>query len=225
MVILSENLGLPILGARLPKLNVVTTHGKMVLPDDLAGKWFVLFSHPADFTPVCTTEFVALADVYDDFLKINTELVGLSVDAVTAHLKWTEWINDNIGVPIKFPIIADSLGDVAKKLGMIHEAKGTDTVRSVFIVDPEGNLRITMHYPQEAGRNVQELLRIIRALQYSDKNKVAMPENWPNNTRLGSDVIIPPATTEQLIVERKKAMKDNPDYDYKDWWFISKKIK
>ncbi|HZJ89670.1 MAG TPA: peroxiredoxin [Bacilli bacterium] len=222
---MKENSSLPILGARLPKLEVVTTHGKMVLPDELAGKWFMLFSHPADFTPVCTTEFVALADYYDEFLKVNTELVGLSVDAVTAHLKWTEWIKDNIGVEIKFPIIADSLGDVAKKLGMIHEAKGTDTVRSVFIVDDKGDLRITMHYPQEAGRNVEELLRIIKALQYSDKNKVAMPENWPNNARLGSDVIIPPATTEQLIVKRKKEMKDNPDYDYKDWWFISKKIK
>ncbi len=222
---MNENLGLPILGARLPKLEVVTTHGKMVLPDDLDGKWFILFSHPADFTPVCTTEFVALADIHDEFLKINTELVGLSVDAVTAHLKWTEWIKDNIGVEIKFPIIADSLGGVAKKLGMIHEAKGTDTVRAVFIIDNRGNLRTMMYYPQEAGRNVQEILRVIKALQYSDKNKVAMPENWPNNPRLGSDVIIPPATTEQLIVERKKEMKDNPDYDYKDWWFISRKMK
>lgn len=220
---MENNMGLPVLGARLPELKVTTTHGKMILPDDLSGKWFVLFSHPADFTPVCTTEFVSLAAKHKDFLALNTELVGLSVDAVTAHLKWTEWIKDNMGQEITFPIIADSLGRVASKLGMIHEAKGTDTVRAVFIVDNNGDLRTMMYYPQEAGRNVNEILRTIKALQHADKHKVAMPENWPNNERMGDDVIIPPAKTEKLAQERRETMKNSKDVNYYDWWFISKK--
>lgn len=117
---MEEKVGLPILGARLPELKVDTTHGDMVLPDDLTGKWFVFFSYPADFTPVCTTEFVSLAAKHDDFQVLNTELVGLSVDAVTAHINWTEWIKENMNQEIPFPIIADSLGRVAGRLGMIH---------------------------------------------------------------------------------------------------------
>lgn len=219
---MEEKVGLPILGAALPELKVTTTHGEMTLPDDLAGKWFVLFSHPADFTPVCTTEFVSLAAKHDDFQAMNTELIGLSVDAVTAHIKWTEWIKENMDQEIPFPIIADSLGRTAGKLGMIHEAKGTDTVRATFIVDDKGILRTMMYYPQEAGRNVDEILRTIKALQHADANKVAMPENWPNNPMLGDDVIIPPAKTEQLAQERRETMKDDKDVNYKDWWFISK---
>ena len=218
---MQEKMGLPVLGAKLPELNVVTTHGEMTLPDDLKGQWFVLFSHPADFTPVCTTEFVSLAAAHEDFKKINTELVGLSVDAVTAHIKWTEWIKENMGQEITFPIIADSLGRTAQKLGMIHEAKGTDTVRAVFIVDADGVLRTMMYYPQEAGRSVKEILRTVKALQHATENDVAMPENWPNNPLMGDDVIIPPAKTEELAAERRK-LKDDKDVNYKDWWFISK---
>ncbi len=220
-----ENLVMPILGEKLPKLNVDTTFGKMTLPDDLSGKWFVLFSHPADFTPVCTTEFVALAAAHDKFREINTELVGLSVDALTAHIKWTEWIKDNLNQAITFPIIADSLGRVAMKLNMIHEAKGTDTVRAVFIVDDKGVLRLMMYYPQEVGRSVDEILRAIKALQFADKNKVAIPEEWTNNKRFGSDVIIPPAKTEQLAKERKDKYQNNEEVNYYDWWFITKKSK
>lgn len=219
---MENHVGLPILGARLPELKVITTHGAMTLPDDLSGKWFVLFSHPADFTPVCTTEFVSLASRHKEFQAMNTELVGLSVDAVTAHIKWTEWIKDNMGQEITFPIIADSLGRVAEKLGMIHEAKGTDTVRATFIMDPEGNLRTMMYYPQEAGRSVAEIVRTVKALQHADKYKVAIPENWPNNARMGDDVIIPPAKTEAKAQENRETMKNNKEVDYKDWWFISK---
>ena len=221
---MENNVGLPILGARLPKLEVLTSHGKMTLPDDLAGKWFILFSHPADFTPVCTTEFVSLAAKHKDLQKMNTELVGLSVDAVTAHIKWTEWIKENMNQEITFPIIADSLGRVANKLGMIHEAKGTDTVRATFIVDDKGNLRTMMYYPQEAGRSVDEIVRTVKALQYSDNNGVAMPENWPNNPRLGNDVIIPPAKTEAAAQKNREEMKNNKNVSYLDWWFITKKI-
>ncbi len=219
---MEEKVGLPVLGARLPELKVNTTHGDMTLPDDLNGQWFILFSHPADFTPVCTTEFVALAAAHDEFLAMNTELVGLSVDALTAHLKWTEWIKENMDQEITFPIIADSLGRVAYKLGMIHEAKGTDTVRAVFIVDDKGDLRTMMYYPQEAGRSVNEILRVVKALQHADKYKVAMPENWPNNARLGDHVMIPPAKTEKLAQERRETMPNNKDVDYKDWWYITR---
>ena len=194
----------------------------MTLPNNLKGKWFVLFSHPSDFTPVCTTEFVGLAAAHEEFKAINTELVGLSVDSVVSHLKWTEWIKEHMGQEITFPIIADSLGRVANKLGMIHEAKGTDTVRAVFIVDDKGILRTMMYYPQEAGRSVPEIIRTVKALQYADKHGTAMPENWPNNDILGSDVLIEPAKTEELAQERRETMKDNKDVEYRDWWFISK---
>lgn len=219
---MSQEMRLPVLGAPLPEMKTTTTHGELTLPHDLKGKWFVLFSHPSDFTPVCTTEFVALAAAHEDFKAINTELVGLSVDSVVSHLKWTEWIKENIGQEITFPIIADSLGRVASTLGMIHEAKGTDTVRAVFIVDDKGILRTMMYYPQEAGRSVPEILRTVKALQYGDEHGVAIPENWPNNDLLGSDVLLKPAKTEELAEERRETMKDNKDVNYKDWWFISK---
>lgn len=218
---MSQEMRLPVLGAPLPEMKTTTTHGELTLPHDLKGKWFVLFSHPSDFTPVCTTEFVALAAAHEDFKAINTELVGLSVDSVVSHIKWTEWIKENIGQEITFPIIADSLGRVANTLGMIHEAKGTDTVRAVFIVDDKGILRTMMYYPQEAGRSVPEILRTVKALQYGDKHGVAIPENWPNNDLLGSDVLLKPAKTEELAEERRQTMKDNKDVNYKDWWFIS----
>lgn len=219
---MENSMGLPILGAPLTEMKATTTHGEMTLPNDLKGKWFVLFSHPSDFTPVCTTEFVGLAAAHEEFKAMNTELVGLSVDSVVSHLKWTEWIKEHMGQEITFPIIADSLGRVANKLGMIHEAKGTDTVRAVFIVDDKGILRTMMYYPQEAGRSVPEIIRTVKALQYADKHGTAMPENWPNNDILGSDVLIEPAKTEELAQERRETMKDNKDVEYRDWWFISK---
>lgn len=220
---MSENFSLPMLGAKFPELEVVTTHGNKTLPDDYKGEWFVLFSHPADFTPVCTTEFYSFAKAHDEFKEVNTELIGLSIDGPTAHLKWVEWIDEHLGQKVQFPIIADNLGRAAQKLGMIHEAKGTDTVRAVFIVDDKGILRTMMYYPQEAGRNVHEILRTVKALQYGDEHQVAIPENWPNNPILGSDVLIPPAKTEEAIKEHEEELKDTKDVNYRDWWFASKK--
>jgi len=211
--------GFPLIGEEFPELEVQTTHGKMLLPKDVKGKWMVLFSHPADFTPVCTTEFVAFNKRYNKFKKLNTELIGLSIDQVFSHIKWTEWIKENLGEAIKFPIIADDMGLVAEELGMVHPGKGTNTVRSVFIVDNKGIVRTILYYPQEVGRNVDEILRTVEALQLSDKNGVAMPENWPNNELVGSDVIIPPADNEKLA-QRRRQQKD-----CFDWWFCYKKIK
>jgi len=214
---------IPLLGEKFPSMTVKTTHGMIKLPDDYAGKWFVLFSHPGDFTPVCTTEFVAFAKKADEFKKLNAELIGLSVDQVFAHIKWIEWIEEKLGVKIPFPVIADELGTVAKTLGMIHEAKGSNTVRAVFIVDDKGILRLMMYYPQEVGRSIDEILRALKALQVSTQNGVALPENWPNNGLIGDKVIIPPAATEDLAKERLQKAKDG-EIECFDWWFCYKKL-
>ncbi len=209
---------MPLIGEKFPSFEAKTTAGKIRVPDDYRGKWLVLFSHPADFTPVCTTEFVAFQKRYEEFKKLNTELLGLSIDQVFSHIKWKEWIKENLGVEIKFPIIADDTGSIAKMLGMIHPAKGTNTVRAVFIIDPKGILRAVLYYPQELGRNIDEILRMIKALQVSDKHNVAMPANWPNNELIGDEVIIPPAEDEKTAAERPKR------YDCFDWWFCHKKV-
>lgn len=208
----------PLIGEQFPELEVKTTHGNMVLPKDMKGKWFVLFSHPGDFTPVCTTEFVAFNKRNNQFKKLNTELIGLSIDQVFSHIKWTQWIAENLNETIKFPIIADDRGMVSEELGMIHPGKGTNTVRAVFIVDPKGAVRQIMYYPQEVGRNVDEILRTIEALQTSDKNGVAMPENWPNNELFGKDVIIPPPADEKTAKARMKKK------GCLDWWFCHKSL-
>jgi len=215
---MNEEKKIPLIGDKFPKMQVQTTKGKIELPKDFKGKWFILFSHPADFTPVCTTEFVAFQKRYKEFKKLNTELIGLSVDQVFSHIKWEEWINENLKVNIEFPIIADT-GQVANTLGLIHPGKGTNTVRAVFIVDPKGIIRAIMYYPQELGRNFDEFLRMIKGFQVSDKLGVAIPANWPNNELIKDKVIIPPATDVQTAKKRKK------EYDCFDWWFCYKEIK
>jgi peroxiredoxin (alkyl hydroperoxide reductase subunit C) len=209
--------GIPLLGEKVPDMEVQTTHGRMKIPGDFKGKWFVLFSHPADFTPVCTTEFIAFEKMRGDFEKLDCRLIGLSIDQVFSHMKWTEWIREKMNVDIGFPIIADN-GTVAGKLGMVHPGKGSNTVRAVFVVDPTGAIRLMLYYPQEIGRNMDEILRVVRALQISDKNKVAMPANWPNNDLLGDEVIIPPPTDEKTAKERLSK------YKCFDWWLCHKKL-
>jgi len=218
----------PLIGEEFPKLEVNTTHGRMIIPDAFKGKWFVFFSHPADFTPVCTTEFVAFQLRYDKFKELNTELIGLSIDQVFSHIKWIEWIKDNIkidGKPIKiqFPVIADDVGRASEALGLIHEKKGTNTVRAVFIVDPEGIIRAILYYPQELGRNVDEILRMIKALQVADKNGVAIPHNWPDNEIIGDKVIVPPAGSVDEKEQRLEA-KGKGEIECFDWWLCYKKI-
>jgi len=134
---------MPLIGEEFPDMEVQTTHGRKKLPDEYKGKWFVLFSHPADFTPVCTTEFVAFQRRFDEFKKLDCELIGLSIDQVFSHIKWVEWIKENLDVEIKFPIIADDTGRVARMLGLIHPNKGTNTVRAVFAVDPHGIITVS----------------------------------------------------------------------------------
>lgn len=220
---LNEKKGMPLLGDSFPEMTVQTTHGVLDLPSHFKGKWFVLFSHPADFTPVCTTEFVAFQQRYDKFRALNCELIGLSVDQVFSHIKWEEWIKENMNVEIEFPIIADT-GKVAETLGIIHPGKGTNTVRAVFIVDTDAKLRIMLYYPQELGRNMDEILRVVEAMQISDKNKVAMPANWPNNEILKDRVIIPPATDVKTSKDRLQKANDG-EFECFDWWLCHKKLK
>ncbi|MDK2372184.1 MAG: peroxiredoxin [Candidatus Korarchaeota archaeon] len=214
---------MPLLGDKFPEMEVKTTHGVIKLPDHYKGKWFILFSHPADFTPVCTTEFVAFQKRYDQFRELGVELIGLSIDQSFSHIKWVEWIEEKLGVKIEFPIIADDLGKVSSKLGLIHPGKGTNTVRAVFVVDPNGVIRLILYYPQEIGRNMDEILRAVKALQTSDKNGVATPANWPENELIGDKVIIPPASDEKTAKERLEKAKAG-EFECYDWWFCYKKL-
>lgn len=209
---------IPLIGERFPEMVVKTTDGELKLPEHFSGKWFVFFSHPADFTPVCTTEFVAFQKRYDEFRKLNCELIGLSTDQVFSHIKWMEWIKEKLGVEIEFPIIADDLGRVSSRLGLIHPAKGTNTVRAVFIVDPNGVIRAIVYYPQELGRNIDEIIRMVKGLQTSDANGVALPANWPNNELIGDKVIIPPAADRRTAAERPR------QFECFDWWFCCKSL-
>lgn len=214
---------IPLLGDDFPEMKVVTTYGVMDLPEFFKGKWFVLFSHPADFTPVCTTEFVAFQNKFNKFKELNCELIGLSVDQVFAHIKWEEWIKEKLGVEIEFPIIADT-GKVAETLGLIHPGKGTNTVRAVFVVDENGKVRLILYYPQEIGRNIDEILRAIKALQISDKNGIATPADWPNNELIGNNVIIPPARDVETAKDRLERVKKG-EFKCYDWWFCYKELK
>ena len=208
--------GMPLLGDDFPEMSVQTTHGKMNLPGDLKGKWFVLFSHPADFTPVCTTEFVAFQKRYEEFEKMDCQLVGMSVDQVFSHIKWVEWIKEKLDIEIKFPVIAAN-DTIANKLGMLHPGKGTSTVRAVFIVDPKGKVRLIMYYPQEIGRNMDEIVRAVKALQISDKQG-AMPAGWPNNELIKDRIIVSPASD----VETAKKRLEDKSLECFDWWFCHK---
>ncbi len=214
-----ETQSFPLIGDKFPEMEVQTTEGKVKLPEDYKGKWVVLFSHPADFTPVCTTEFVAFAKRKEQFDKINTELIGLSIDQIFSHIKWDEWIEENLDVKINFPIIADANGDIAKKIGMVHPGKGSQTVRAVFIIDPKGYIRLILYYPQEIGRNMDEIIRSVKALQVHEEQGVAVPANWPENELIGDRVILPPAT------DKKAAKKRLEEYEGYDWWFCHKPLK
>ncbi|MGB9978069.1 peroxiredoxin [Methanobacterium sp.] len=213
--------GMPLIGDPFPKFNEVkTTQGIMKLPKAFKGKWFVLFSHPADFTPVCTTEFLEFQRHYSDFKLLKCELIGISIDQVTSHLKWIEWIRENFNIKIEFPVIADN-GEIASRLGLIHPAKGTNTVRAVFIVDPEGIIRAIIYYPQELGRNLSEILRAVEGLRIADDEKVSIPADWPLNRRFGSNVIVPPAQNQEEIIERMQNAEAG-EYTCIDWWLCHK---
>ena len=205
----------PQLNKPAPDFEARTTHGVKKL-SDYKGKWLVLFSHPADFTPVCTTEFMAFANHFNEFQAEGAELLGLSIDSYFSHVAWIKNIKDNFGVDIKFPIIEDLSMRVANAYGMIHPgAADTSAVRATFIIDPEGILRAMVYYPMTNGRSIPEFLRVIRALKTSDEHKVATPEGW----QPGDKVIVPPPQD----MEAAEARKDE-GYEYVDWYFSKKEL-
>jgi len=206
---------LPLIGEKAPEFEAPTTQGTLRL-SDYKGSWLILFSHPADFTPVCTTEFIAFSEIYPELQKRNTELLGLSVDSTSSHIAWVRNVEEKMGVKIPFPIIADLNKDVSTLYGMIHPAQSkTETVRCVFIIDPESTLRTILYYPLTTGRNMQEILRIIDALQTTDEHNVATPANW----KKGDPVVVPPPHTIEAAEERVKE-----GYDCKDWYLCFKKL-
>ena len=206
---------LPRLGSPAPPFEAETTHGTLRL-EDFKGGWLILFSHPADFTPVCTTEFVAFAKIAPELKKRNVELLGLSIDSTFSHIAWVRNIEEKFGVKIPFPVIADLNKEVATLYGMIMPGESrTETSRAVFVIDDKGIVRAMVYYPLTTGRNMEEILRLIDALQTTDKHGVATPANW----RPGEKVIVPPPRTVEGAEAR---MKEN--YERKDWYFSQKSL-
>ncbi|ANK79772.1 MAG: peroxiredoxin [Rhizobiales bacterium NRL2] len=206
---------MPRLNEPAPDFTAKTTHGEKSL-SDYRGRWLVLFSHPADFTPVCTTEFMAFARNHDRFKTLNCDLLGLSIDSTFAHIAWVRSIEKNFGVKMQFPIIEDLSMKVAQAYGMIQPgASDTSAVRATFIIDPEGTLRAMVYYPMTNGRSIDEFLRVLEALQTSDKHGVATPENW----KPGDKVIVPPPQTQEAAEKREKE-----GYEYVDWYFSKKDV-
>jgi len=207
---------MPRLNEPAPAFDAPTTHGRKQL-EDYRGKWLVLFSHPADFTPVCTTEFMAFAKRHADFQAINTELLGLSIDSHYSHVAWVRNIKEKFGVEIPFPIIADLSMEVARAYGMIHPgAADTSAVRATFIIDPEGVLRAMVYYPMSNGRSIDEFVRLVKAMQTSDANGVATPEAW----QPGDKVIVPPPGS----VDEANARAASGEYECTDWYFCKKSL-
>jgi peroxiredoxin (alkyl hydroperoxide reductase subunit C) len=206
---------LPRLGSPAPPFEAETTHGTLRL-EDFKGGWLILFSHPADFTPVCTTEFLAFAKIAAELKKRNVELLGLSIDSTFSHIAWVRNIEEKFGVKIPFPVIADLNKEVATLYGMIMPGESkTETSRAVFVIDDKGIVRAMVYYPLTTGRNMEEILRLIDALQTTDQHGVATPANW----RPGEKVIVPPPRTVEGAEAR---MKEN--YERKDWYFCQKSL-
>ena len=198
-----------------PDFTAVTTHGTLSL-SDFEGKWVILFSHPADFTPVCTTEFLAFADIHGELEKLGVQLIGLSIDSHYSHIAWVRNIEEKFGVKIPFPVIADLDMKVAKKYGMLHPgASGTSTVRCVFVIDPKRILRAMIYYPLSNGRSMPEILRLVQALQTTDKHGVATPANW----QPGDKVIVPPPPSQAAAEKRM-----TEGYECTDWYFCKKNL-
>ena len=206
---------IPRINEQAPDFEAKSTQGPLKF-SDFKGRWVVLFSHPADFTPVCTTEFVEFARRSDEFKQRGAQLVGLSVDSVTAHIAWIRNINQHFGVNVDFPVIADLDTKVAQKYGLIHPgASETATVRAVFIIDPQQKVRALIYYPMSLGRNIDEVLRALDGLQTADDNACATPANWQK----GDKVIVPPP---QTLEDAEKRV--NSDYEVTDWYFAKRDL-
>ncbi len=216
---------MPRIGDNAPKFKAVTTQGDINFPEDYKGKWVILFSHPADFTPVCTSEFMTFAKLEDKFGKANCKLIGLSIDGLYSHIAWLRTIKDKIefkgmeNMEVKFPLIEDITMDVAKKYGMIQPGESkTQAVRAVFFIDPNGTIRAIIYYPLSLGRNFDEIYRALIAMQTADAFSVATPADW----QPGDDVIVPPAGSCGTAEERMES--SNGEIECTDWFFCTKKL-
>jgi peroxiredoxin (alkyl hydroperoxide reductase subunit C) len=208
---------MPKIGELAPDFTAVTTHGTIKFSDWQDGKWVILFSHPADFTPVCTTELSEFARKADEFGQRGVKLIGLSVDSIHSHMAWLQNIKEKLSVEIPFPMIADLDTKVAQKYGMIHpDADSTVTVRAVFIINPERKIQALVYYPLTNGRNIDEILRLVDSLQTSSKNGVATPANW----RPGERVIVPPPKTVEALQQRMA----RTDMEHIDFYLGYKKL-
>jgi len=220
----TQSVSMPRIGDKAPAFKAVTTQGDISFPDQFSGHWVILFSHPADFTPVCTSEFMTFASREAEFAKLNCKLVGLSVDGLYSHIAWLRTIKDKIefkgmkNVEVKFPLIEDITMEVARKYGMIQPGESsTKAVRAVFFIDPKGTIRAIIYYPLSLGRNFDELLRVLAALQTADNFSVATPADW----RPGDDVIVPPAGSCGAAKDR---MEGKDQVNCGDWFFCTKPI-
>jgi peroxiredoxin (alkyl hydroperoxide reductase subunit C) len=212
----TERRSLPRLNEPAPDFEATTTQGPIKL-SDLRGQWVVLFSHPADFTPVCSTEFMAFAKNHDEFTKRNAKLIGISVDSVYSHIAWIRNIEEKGGVKIPFPVVADLDMKVAQQFGMIHPGEGvTATVRTVFFIDDKGIVRAMIYYPMSCGRNIDEVIRVLDALQTADKNGVATPANW----RPGENVVVPAPLTQEAAEKRV----GEQGLEQVDWYLSTKPL-
>ena len=207
---------LPRLNEPAPDFHAPTTHGEKKL-SDYKGRWLILFSHPADFTPVCTTEFIGFAKAFPKFQELNCDLLGLSVDSTFSHVAWVRNIKEKFGMEIPFPVIDDLSMEVASAYGMIMPgASDTSTVRTTFFIDPDGIMRAMIYYPMSNGRSIDEFMRLIKAMQTSDKHDIATPEGWQQ----GDDVIVPPPQSTREADERTASS----EFDCKDWYFCTRKL-
>lgn len=208
---------MPRIGDTAPDFEALTTKGKIKFSDYAPGKWVVMFSHPADFTPVCTTEMSGFAQRKGEFDALNTELIGLSIDSIHAHLGWVQNVRENTGVYFDFPIIADLDMKVAKLYGMLQPNESeTAAVRAVFFIDPDKKIRLIMYYPLNVGRNMDEILRALDALQVSDKHRVAMPLDW----KRGEKVIVPPPKS----LDELNARLADQTLEKVDWYLAKKEL-
>ncbi len=221
-----QQISMPLIGDDAPKFKAKTTMGEINFPEDYKGKWIIFFSHPADFTPVCTTEFMTFASMQKELKELNCELIGLSIDSIYAHIAWLRTIKEKIeykgmkNVEIMFPVIEDLKMDISKKFGMVQpNASTTQAVRAVFLIDPKAKVRAMLYYPLSNGRNMQEIKRLLLAMQKSDKEQIATPANW----QPGDDVIIPPPGSCGVAKERMEK-KEEGKYCL-DWFMCFRKEK
>lgn len=215
---------LPLIGDKAPSFKAETTQGMINFPEDYKGKWVIFFSHPADFTPVCTTEFMTFAAMEPEFAKLNCKLLGLSIDSTFSHIAWLRTIKEKIeykgmkDIEVNFPVISDLTMEVSKAFGMLQPgASNTQAVRAVFMIDPNGIVRAILYYPISNGRNMEEIKRLLIAMQHSDQHKIATPANW----KLGDDVIVP--TPGSCGAAKERMQQTDADVKCLDWFLCLKK--